>query len=77
MFLSDTNLVETNGTGRINMHQYGGESNYPKLMLYYTTIRNYCGNEANLQVNVVLFADLNGAMFPRTWLSLSKSRTWW
>ena len=24
-----------------------------------------------------MFADLNGAIFPRTWLSVSKSRTWW
>ena len=32
----------------------GRESNYPKLMLYYTNTRKYCGKDANLQVNVVL-----------------------
>ena len=36
------------------INQCGGESNYPKLMLYYTNTRKYCGKDANLQVNVVL-----------------------
>ena len=51
-------MVETNGTGRIkifaSINQCGRESNYPKLMLYYTNTRKYCGKEANLQVTVVL-----------------------
>ena len=58
------------------INQCGRESNYPKLMLYYTNTRKYCGKEANLQVTVVLCLP-NGALFPRTWLSLSKSRAWW
>ena len=36
------------------INQWGGESKYPKLMLYYTNTRKYCGKEANLQVTVVL-----------------------
>ena len=44
-------------------------------MLYYTNTRKYCGKEANLQVTdcCIMFADLNEVLFPRTWLSLSKS----
>ena len=58
MFLSVTNMVnwlkQTAQEGLKLLHQYGGESNYPKLMLYYTNTRQYCGKEANLQVTVVL-----------------------
>ena len=58
MFLSDTNMVnwlkQTAQEGLKLLHQYGGESNYPKLMLYYTNTRWYCGNVANLQVSVIL-----------------------
>ena len=58
MFLSDTNMVnrlkQTAQEGSKLLHQCGGESNYPKLMLYYTNTRKYCGKEANLQVTVVL-----------------------
>ena len=55
MFLSDINMVETNGTGRIKLlHQCGGESNCPKLILYYTKTWKYYGKEENLQVIVVL-----------------------
>ena len=58
MFLSDTNMVnrlkQMAQEGSKLLHQCGGESNYPKLMLYYTNTRKYCGKEANLQVTVVL-----------------------
>ena len=61
MFLSDTNMAWLTGWSKrhtkdqnccINVAR--GKSNYPKLMLYYTTTRKYCGKEANLQVTVVL-----------------------
>ena len=58
MFLSDTNMVnrlkQTAHEGSKLLHQYGRESNYSMLMLYYTNTRKYCGKEANLQVTVVL-----------------------
>ena len=58
MFLSETNMVnrlkQTAQEGSKLLHQYGEESNYPKLMLYYTNTRKFCGNDANLQVTVIL-----------------------
>ena len=58
MFLSYTNMVnrlkQTAQEGSKLLQQCGGENNYPKLMLYYTNTRKYCGKEANLQVTVVL-----------------------
>ena len=52
--LMQTWLKQTAQEGSKLLHQYCGESNYPKLMLYYTNTRKYCGKEANLQVTVVL-----------------------
>ena len=52
--LMQTWLKQTAQEGSKLLHQCGGESNYPKLMLYCTDTRKYCGKDANLQVNVVL-----------------------